>query len=89
MNKIALALAFAVTTAGAAYAHQDAAPASVIENGAAITLETSSPKLVRFGDAAPASVVVNAPAATGFSSAAAIGATSLQQVSPRVFGGSN
>ena len=89
MNKIALALAIALTTAGSAYAHQDAAPVSAIENSAAITLETQSPKLVRFGDAAQAAVVVNAPAATGFSSAAAIGAPSLQQVSPRVFGGSN
>lgn len=89
MNKIALALAIALTTAGSAYAYQDAAPASVIENGASITLETKSPELVRFGDAAPASVIVNAPAGIGFASSAAIGATSLQPVSPRVLGGSN
>lgn len=89
MTKIALTLAIALATATSAYAHQDAAPVSVIENAAGITIETSAAKLARFGDAAPAAIVVNAPAATDFSSAAAIGATLGQQVSPRVFGGSN
>ncbi|RUM96938.1 hypothetical protein EET67_15485 [Pseudaminobacter arsenicus] len=89
MTKIALTLAIALATAGSAYAHQDAAPVSVIENAAGITLATSAVEPARFGDAAPATVIVNVPGAADYSSAAAIGATSLQQVSPRVLGGSN
>lgn len=89
MTKIALTLAIALATAGSAYAHQDAAPASVIQNAAGITLETSAPKLFRFGDAAPASVVINEQGATEFSSTAAIGAPVSQHVSPRLLGGSN
>jgi hypothetical protein len=90
MNKIALALAVALSTAGSAFAYDDAAPASIVENPAAVTIATTSvPELARSGDAAPAAVVVNAPSATGYSSSAAIGANEPLLVSPRVLGGSN
>ncbi|RUM99364.1 hypothetical protein EET67_00135 [Pseudaminobacter arsenicus] len=91
MNKIALALAVALSTvAGSAFAYDDAAPASLIENPATATIATTAlPASARSGDAAPASVVVNAPAAVDYSSSAAIGANEPLLVSPRVLGGSN
>ncbi|MGB3387320.1 MAG: hypothetical protein WBA88_04995 [Pseudaminobacter sp.] len=91
MNKIALALAVALSTVtGAAFAYDDAAPASLIENPASATIATTSlPSSARSGDAAPAAVVVNTPAAVDYSSSAAIGANEPVLVSPRVLGGSN
>jgi hypothetical protein len=91
MNKIALGLAVALSTiAGSALAHNDAAPASIVENPAAAIISTTAvPASARSGDAAPASVVVNAPASVDYSSSAAIGANEPLLVSPRVLGGSN
>lgn len=90
MNKIALGLAVALSTiAGSAFAYDDAAPASVVQNPAAATIAaTVLSASDRSSDAAPVSVVVNA-ATIDYSSSAAIGAGANTHVSPRVLGGSN
>lgn len=86
MNKSALTIAF-MLAAGSAYASQDAAPVSVIENPAAVTFETQSPNVVRFGDAALAG---EGSAFFGYASTASTAAAGdHHRASPRLLGGSN